>query len=335
MPKSSHRYFLRINGRVIKFDKLYGFPDMEDFMTLCVFTGLFNDCDELARIIWKLGLIDLNFEKDDIDIEIVKSHKDQRYSLVTENIIYKSAAKYLSEGSVRDFFYKNKGNHIMITEILEDYRVDTAKLISIFEVKVRSLQEDLAITTGTVKKDIETELERRNNSLSNFYRAHTNIMEMISLVNAIGKPEYKFERDLELEYINRLEEFAISEASYIRGRKRTPNNRGVAKLAFNIDEMYKTYPDLEPCIHTHKHDVLKTKLLSEIKNSIMHPLDIGDAKKPIRQIIDDGDIDPDDFMFLEVEDFERIPNEHSSQEELDSIEDSIGQLEEKQRAFGK
>ncbi len=340
MGGSTNKYYLKVDDTVVDFSGVPGLTNMEDFLNLSIFTGLFNNVDELLKTLYNMGLIPA---EEAYEVRIVKKKgnvkKGYSYSLVTEDLLFKRGASFLSTGCLKEFMYKNRRNYEAIVDLLESYRAQEERLISIFEIKIRRLEEDAISAEGKVEKALTDEIRSKKNSLSNFYKGYTNISEMLSLVAGLSNNRGFFDRESELEYLDRLDDFVDEEVYYFRGTNKTPNNRGLVKLAANVGRIIEKFEDIEIPFTTQKYREKKSMYLSAIKSILENPVKRGYQEPEVADTpiaYPDDDVDPDHYMFLEPEDFyDLIDGAEVSQEFLDSIEDSVLDLEAKKDRFKK
>ncbi len=340
MGGSTKKYYLRVDDVVVDFSSAPGFVNMEDFLNLSIFTGLFKDVEELVETLCKMGLIPTT---DVYEVSIVKKKGNAKsgygYSLVTEDLLFKRGASLLSTGCLKEFMYRNRRNYEVIVDLLESYRAQEERLISIFEIKIRRLEEEVGFAEGKLKEKIADEIQSKKNSLGNFYKGYTNISEMLSLVAELSNNKGFLDRDAELEYLDRLDDFVDEEVYYFRGPNKTPNNRGLVKLAVNVGRIIDKYKNVEIPFTTQKYQEKKSMYLRAIKSITGSPVkrsyqEPEEAHTPI--VYPDDEVDPDHYMFLEPEDFyDLIDGAEVSQEFLDSVEDAVLDLEAKKDRFKK
>ncbi len=345
MGSSIHKYYLRVDDAVIDFSGVPGLTDMEDFLNLSIFTGLFRDSNELLETLYDMGLISTI---DVYEVSIVKRKGNAKsgygYSQVTDDLLFKSGAALLSTGCLKEFLYKNRRNYEAIVDLMESYRAQEELLISIFEIKIKRLEEDISVADGELKRKWTDEMQSKKNSLGNFYRGYTNISEMLSLVAGMSVNRLNFDKEAEIEYIDRLDDFVNEEVYYFKGPNKTPNNRGLVKLAVNVGRIIDSYPDILIPFSTQMYKDKRSRYLAAIKSMVANPMTRNEPKTENfenftvgkQNVRSDDDIDPDRYMFLEPEDFyDLIEGEDVSQAFLDSIEDSVLDLKAKKDRFKK
>lgn len=108
------------------------------------------------------------------------------------------------------------------------------------------------------------------------------------------------------EYYIKLKKFVDGEIYYKRGNKKTINYRGLFEMAKNINVAFLRYPNLyKPKIQ---------KPVTKVVHDNMHILDL---------------MDPDEYMFLESDDFIGLYN--GSEKYREPLEDQLENLEEKKK----
>lgn len=107
------------------------------------------------------------------------------------------------------------------------------------------------------------------------------------------------------EYSKRLNEFYDSEMLYTKDNTATVNYRGLMELAKTIDDATKRF------------DNLVIPRIDNKENYNKNP------RKEYSSPLVEDEVDPDNYVYLENEDFERLLNENSKQNEIDSVEDQI------------
>lgn len=352
----THKYYLKINNFVVPLESLkLSLPkdsrqsgSMENFLNLSIFTGLFEDADALAATLVSMGLLPKDIDFADPTVSIVKRKGNKEtgyhYETVTNDIVYKDAAQFLSEGSIKDFLYRNKNSYAAIYSLLEDYVVNLEKLTGIFTIKVRSLSHELDdCRDDEERKLIESELTRRRNSLSNFERELTNITTLIEAVETFQSEHYVFDRELEIDYIQRLDMFIESETRYAKG---VFNNRGLVRLTIKIYDLLCGYSDLNVPYRTNINRTIVAAMLKAIKDAVKNPIDLSFKRKSVESDIttvyeedDEDEVDPDNYMFLEEDDYNIRgwdPNRILTEEEAvlkygEAIEDAIEDLKDKKK----
>lgn len=338
MAKSSTKYYLRYGDAIVDFGRAKAFRNMESFLQLSIFTGLFVDEQDLVETLIHMNLLDNVYEY--ASLEIVKRRKNYEgnyeYVNVTYDIVYREILYFMSTSSIKEFFYKNRKVFPAITEILESYHSEIEKLIDIFDIKISSLLLSLEYASDENKKGLEEELEKKRNSLNNFRNDYYNITALLSLITQISADTYHFDREIELDYIGRLERFVDDETNYFRKRMKTPNPRGLVKLAHAVYSVLLSNRDLLYPSKTRKYDSIKAELQNSIKITIIDPPLVDIPHAPIESIENSKedeyvDVDPDDYMFLTDEDYRNLLREQSTEESQESVEADLELLEEAKR----
>lgn len=338
MAKSSTKYYLRYGDEIVDFGRAKAFRNMESFLQLSIFTGLFKDEQDLVETLIHMNLLDSGYEY--ASVEIVKRRKNYEgnyeYINVTYDIVYREILYFMSTSSIKEFFYKNRKVFPAITEILESYRSEIEKLIDIFDIKISSLLLSLEYATDENKKELEEELEKKRNSLNNFRNDYSNIAVLLSLIAQMSNSTYRLNREVELDYIGRLERFVDDETNYFRKNMKTPNPRGLVKLAHAVYGVLLSNGDLTYPSKTRKYDSIKRELQSAIKSTIIDP-PLEDIPHTQFGNIEDSneceedDIDPDNYMFLNADDYHNLLNDQSSEESKESVDVDLELLEETKR----
>lgn len=310
MP-NSNKYYLSINGQIINFRGLEGFKNMEDFLVLSLFTGLFKDREELFSNLKHMGLI--SPEEELMDIYIVKRRGNSDYTFATDDILYKSSTRFLSQASIFNFLYKNRNNHEAMQTFLSAYSSRFIDLISAFEKVIETLKRELEFKNEVEKQDAASIIDKKQNSLNNFYYQYTNIVRLKQLMDTKDSSLEEKEQ-LENEYISRLQSFIDNEANYIRRGGKSPNKRGLVGLAINANDLAIKYEGLYLPPRTTKNDTTINELLKALRYYLEHPIkqEIKPSKKPTGKQEEEGKDEPDDYMFIENEDLKRIPSNDRS-----------------------
>lgn len=351
MANNSHKYYLEIDGeRVIDFSRLKWFPDMSNFLTLSLFTGLFEGEDELLEALHNLKLIPSPTGNEDISVvkRMGNVKAGYNYKFVTSDILYKPATYVLSPSNIERFLNDNRSRYEAMKFLFERYSDDLDQLINYFEIKIQRLESMLSAADAKEKKDIREELDSKSNSLRNFQFYKSNIITLLAVINYMSNPSYHFERDMELDFISRVRIFVESEVHYIRGKRKTPNYRGLVKLALRIKELLNEFPDLRFPYDSTNFYKERAQLLKFYKAVL---LEIAKGNSPFieseslkgngeKKVSSDDEsdvpeIDPDRFMFLEVEDFEKLLAPDDGEDLKMSVELDIANLEAQQGKFGK
>lgn len=341
MAGLSHKYYLAVDGVPIDFSRAPKFEGMEDFLKLCVFTGIFNNEKELLDALVKMRFIPE--EKKCGVLSIVKrSGKSQdEVAHVSHDIVYKDTFTIMSKGWLKRFLSKNRYHSDAILELLEDYHNTHARLLSIFEARLEKLDRELSECSVAAAKFVIDDMSKLKRSMSKFQFQLSNIeaIEVILQRNK-GIEGSPYDRDDDLEYIDRLDLFVDQELNYIRKTKRTPNKRGLVRLAIAVTKMIDKYPDLEiprrQGIASQQHLELLIAIKNTLLNPVNYPADLAApvVGRPHKVLFDDDEVDPDSFMFLEEEDYEKLyPKEGMTKGERESLELAIENLNEKKGRF--
>ncbi len=334
MNKNPHKYYLMIEDEVIDFLGT-NFPDMTSFISLSLFTGNFVDEEELVNALRKLGLIKYSHFSFSVDIVKRKGNASEgyRYDFVTKDLLFKQAACYLGMTSINSFFAYNRGRYDVMRAFFDKYLEDTEGLIVYFTKKVARLKRDADIAQGKEKKRMEEELNRKTNSLRNFKRYKNNIMRILELIRLSDK--YRFSNlELENEYISRLNFFIEGEVNYIYGQKRTSNNRGLVKLVVRIADALRDNPELEKPQPSFKFVEKRIALLKCYERELEGINDHFDGEVADNQRGCEESTDPDSFMFLETDDYERMAK-NATDVVSAGIKLDLEILKEKKEKFGK
>ncbi len=321
MAKREHRYFLKVDEYIADFKSIKAFPNMESFLQLSIFTGLFQNASELLKALVSLGLI-ATYDENSAP-EIVKYDRiREKYTPITNDIIYKRAFALLHISSLKEFFYKNRHDYAIIREIIEQYRAYMEEMISVLSEKIMRLKNG-----SNSEENVQDELHMREDSLYSFRLCYGIIDEILNLLETLN--DKTFTKDLDLKYVYLLNKFVHYETHYIEGTKESYNYRRIARLAFVVSSFLDKYPQLQEPTKTRAHDLQREKLLKILKAELAKPHTYTHFQKSEdTEEIDESQthydlLDPDSYMFLEEEDFARLITETSEQSEITSIENDI------------
>jgi len=306
MP-NSNKYYLNINNQIIDFRGLEGFKNMEDFLVLSLFTGLFKDQEELFNNLKHMGLIGKTEELSSINI--LKRRGSANYTFATEDILYKSSTRFLSQANIFNLLYKNRNNYQAMQEFLSIYASRISDLISIFERSIETLKRELELKSGKEKEEAVSTIDKKQNSLNNFYQEYANIARLRQLIDCKDSTLEDREQ-LENEYISRLQNFVDNEANYIRRGGKSPNKRGLVGLAINANDLAMNYEDLYLPPRTTKNDATISELLKALRYYLENPIEreITTPKPTAPEQEEDKKDEPDDYMLIESEDLKRVPS---------------------------
>lgn len=328
MAKNVHKYYLAIDDKPIFFPDSFEYPDMTSFLSLCLFTGIFEDKNKLLKGLSSLFGIEVD-DDDLVSVSIVKSKNvgnDVLYNLVTYNLLYREAVGYLSQKCIREFLFENRRKFPFMRKFLGDYLEETEKMISYFENTIDKLKKDKQITqSAREKKKIDAKISSKENSLKNFLSYRANIKVMLDLIDTMSINNGYYESEMDNEFVDRLSRFITNEIFYVRGEKRTVNYRGFIKLVEKMVSFWQCYPEVAIPYKDNKFLSEQRKMLLCFRNAVKRRL------SPIRN--NDEDIeessflgDPDSFMFLEAADFEALLKDSQGKEIQESVQVDIENL---------
>ncbi len=302
---NTNKYYLKINDRIINFNKVEGLTNMEDYLNLSLLTGLFDDEYELTYVLYLMGLIDCD---DVYDISIVKCIKKESiysYDLVTKNLLFDIGSSLLSSGRLKVFLYRNRKNYEVMYALFDSYRTDLDGVISTFEQGVSN--------------------QAKINSRNHFYKKYNALTELIALAKYVSTHEDNIAESKFLDLIGKF----VDEQVYYHSKLNTPNNRGLVKLATRIQNIIIDNPSvviIEPTKQYNNKRNQYTEVITDYLSRIKFSSSIHDNTNT------EDDIDPDSYMFLEPEDYYSLLNvKEPSKEYIESVENSILNLEIKKR----
>ncbi len=330
------KYYLKVGEKIVDFKKASDLPKIDDFLMLSIFTGLFEDKQELIKNLIALGLISPTGDYSNTEIVKHSGNKTNGYDItfVTDEIIYKRAMTFFSEGAINTFLYTNRRNYEAISELFEGYYKRLANLVTIFLNKIANLiKESETLTDSLEKKEILAKIERKRNSLEYFNSQYANIGAILALLKIINMPNYIVNKEVEYEYIQRLNAFIRGECNYIIGHSiKSKNYRGIAHLAYEIDKLLIKYPYLD--VNYVACSLKQRKILLE---ALRKTLKAKQQEKNNRQSNYDSpnDADPDSYMFLDNSDFYRTLSLNASPEEQRSVQVAIENLSALKERFRK
>lgn len=331
MARSSHKYYLKVDDVIIDFDNLEYFKDMEKFLRLSVFTGLFQNKDELFKTLYQLGLV-TSENYDDIDIvKKVRNKKDEKYQYVPidSEITFFNEVRIMDENTINKFLSDNRYNVSALESFFKKFYEHYLRLISIFKNKCSTLIRSYAVAPLEEREEIKEEYDRRQNSLKIFNLELDTINEILRYISILKESKGILDRESEKDYIFLLSRFVFFEAYYVRNSKTTSNFRGLARLSIEVMKLVREQEGLINPRVCEFYCYLKTELLGAISKSIYQNRERCFIQKPN----DDDGIDPDTFMFLTTDDYRSMLTEDSSLEEIESVEASVIALAEKRKAF--
>lgn len=337
LARNGHRYYLAIEDDIIDFDRISGFPDMTSFIMLILFSAMFENKDKLIEGLKGLGLVNGDFAPDTY-ISIVKASRDKKrqdsYDTVTSNFLYRGDESLLGVKSVNSFVLDNRSNYRIMSEFFGSYLEENTSMAEYFLEKTKFLQFEVERSTGQEKRELQQELEKRKNSLNNFNAMVANLKKLLDIIKSLESGS--IDASLNSQYCDRLYYFIKSEIYYRvgRGDKWAMNYRGLVKLATRIRDFLKRYPELKrPATST---DFVNNRytLLTSYKKAVELKKEGANSSIIANNWSNDGDEEPDSYMFLDSDDYERLKRS-SSQPQDESIEADLENLHEKKGQFGK
>lgn len=320
-----HKYFLSIEGMTIVFPEYLGFKNMTSFGKLSLFTGVFTEEKELLNALKNLDLI--QNQQPEGPVEIVRKSGNKKkgyyYESIDDSLLYKSASRFLSEKSVIEFFHINRRQTDILKKFLGTYLDEVIELIRIFEERIESLESYAYSLEHDKRSRALEELKRRHDSLGNFREIKANIQITIQLLIRMSNDTH--DKEVELEYHRRIRTFVNLEAHYKIGRKRTINFRNLVRLANLIDSFLKTYGVLVPPPPDNFFISEKINMLNRYKKALETVVEERRAihQKKVNESDEETPTDPDSFMFLEDEDFNRLERINQSEAQKESIEADV------------
>ncbi len=348
MGKNS-KYFLSIDDNIIDFSSNEAFRGlrMEDFLSISLFTTLFQDEMDLIKTLQKLG-INLPSEVACDKIEIVKrtgTKKDgYNYSFASDDILYKSGIDKLSTRAISNFLISIRGRYDIISELLDTYEIDLKRLEKIFKYKIEQISTDLGYANEPSDiASLKEQLAAKNGSLKNIVSELAIIDKIKSKITTFIDPNCTFNRDEALQYMQLLSMFVKAETIYRVNDRLCVNAKGLFRFAARIDSILKAHQELEFSSSTIVYTKERQELLRALRNALQNKSQITsiyfeleqeeEPKIETSKVVSSQsaltDEDPDDFMLLENEDFTRLLEGSSSNEAKESLETALLELEEK------
>ncbi len=325
-------YYLQINGQVIDLKSLFG-EDIQDLLNLCLFTCLFDTEMSLLSALRDLNLIEKIITPSEIHL-VSKSKKyseDYDAKVVEKDYLLSKGMVFLNEFNIRNFLEINKTNCEALSSLFLDYLNELESLIDIFKTKLDKIRQGLEVSDS--KKVISIPM-----SLQDFIYRKSQIERILIILNLFQRDSYTFDKELELEYLEKIDWFVTRETNYLRRNKKTKNYRGLVKLAIKCANLQKMFEDLiKPC-GPKKYSDKRYALLLRLKEL----LKIEEQRRRIKAMYlpkTTSEVDPDSFMFLEEEDYTLLYLDEQKFErtevEEESVEDAIANLQEQKKKFGK
>lgn len=334
----SHKYYFSLDGLVITFPNDFGYKSMTSFLALSLFAGIFSNREELLQGLVAVSNLDESiaaFEEDDIfSIYIVKekrTEKGVRYDEVTDGLIFKSGFKYMSGQCVYEFLLNNRYKYTIMAEFFSEYLEDFRRLEAHFRNQVSSLENQKRKAKSAAEaKSLEKMLVSKSNSLANFVRYTSNVEHILTLIRILSVDGLYADRKIEEEFVSRLSHFVQGEAFYFHGKKKTNNYRRLVKMVGKMCDLLERYPGLmAPHV---SNDLAKERyrMLRYFKEAVSNKKKNAENRIEVQNDHQDG-IDPDDYMFLEDEDFTNLLRADSKKEHVESVSDDIDALNKRKR----
>ena len=336
----SHKYFFSLDGLVITFPNDFGYKSMTSFLALSLFAGMFSNREELLQGLVAVSNLDESiaaFEEDDIfSIYIVKekrTEKGVRYDEVTDGLIFKSRFKYMSGQCVYEFLLNNRYKYTIMAEFFSEYLEDFRRLEAHFRNQVSSLENQKRKAKSAAEaKSLEKTLVSKSNSLANFVRYTSNVEHILTLIRILSVDGLYADRKIEEEFVSRLSHFVQGEAFYFHGKKKTNNYRGLVKMVGKMCDLLERYPGLmAPHV---SNDLAKERyrMLRYFKEAVSNKKKNAENRTDHeKQIEHREDYDPDDYMFLEDEDFTNLLRADSKKEHVESVSYDIDTLNKQKK----
>lgn len=337
MKNNSHKYYLQVSGKTMDLNKIDGLKNMENFLNLSIFTSLFANEKELVKTLIALGYeIEL---RDNVDVVIVKriGNRNTGYGFkeIANDIIYRDASIFLSIGAVLNFIYTNKDQVEPMTELFQEYLDSTENIIDSLKKKIEILFSRLLFDSRN--DEIKSEIKSRQNSLRNFENQKANLKQIMILLKTVNSDHGYLNRTCEMEYSDRVTRFVYGEVYYFFDKHHIQNNRGLVQLALKLYDLVCRYPKLKIPVKTTCHDKSKREMLKAIKKALgnisLETFTDDTSISTSEKIYGEDSGDPDGFMFLEGEDFERGLPPEPTPEQLESVQSFITRLEQKKAKF--
>lgn len=339
----SHKYYFSLDGLIITFPSDFGYQSMTSFLALSLFAGMFSNKEELLQGLVAVSNLDesiATFEEDDIfSIYIVKekrTEKGVRYDEVTDDLIFKKRLKYMSGSCVYEFLLNNRYKYTIMAEFFSEYLEDFRRLEAYFRNQVSMLENQKRKAKSYAEaKSLEKTLISKRNSLNNFVSYTSNVEQILDLIKILSVDGVHADRKIEEEFISRLDRFVQGEAFYVRGKKKTNNYRGLVKMVGKMCDLLERYPGL---IAPHVSNDLageRYRMLGCFKEAVSNKKKNAENRTGHeKQIEHREDYDPDDYMFLEDEDFTNLLRDDSKKEHVESVSDDIDTLNKRKKRRG-
>lgn len=337
--KTNVSYYLRINGDIIvDWDMILGLEDMKDYLRLNLLTGYFKDRDGLVEFITKLGIVPKGENVASIEIVRKVGNKDvgYNYKYITRHLTYARDVKFLSNQTLKDFFIKNRENAELMHELVDNYIDGLEKKVNNKTALVNHIKRALETCASDKEaSELQEELNSELNSLKKFTQELTTLSIIQGAVGKLEKGEI-LDHKTHLDYIARIGDFVDNETKYYRKDTVTVNKLGLVKMGKFASILSKNYEALLPSAFAEFREVKR-----ELDEAILPVLA---TSKKVRSFLEiDESVDPDEYMFLTEEDYDRLLKSQEdgelgretppSQEVIESVETDKEILEQRQKRF--
>lgn len=328
---NKQRYYLRIRGEIIDLSDIFG-EEIKELLTLSLFTSLFNNKTDLLYALKSMDKINMALSCDIQIVEKAAQISTDIFSIVSEDILLKDGLFFLNSFNIERFFEFNRNNSQALTAFFEDYLNRLENLIFIFQLKIGKMKINS-------RHYSDKQIKSSERSLSKFHYKRSQIKRILAILRDLGNPSYYFSSELEKEYINKINWFVDSETNYMRKNIKTKNHRGLIKLAISCSQLLKMFPDLKIPFGMDNYSKQRHILLLKLRKIILLEERTKKAKIKTHNELLSCEEEPDNFMFLEIEDYDSLYLNSSKRKrsttEVESVEDAIANLEEQKKKYGK
>lgn len=324
--KFDMKFFLRINNTlIVEFPSNMGFNDMDKLINLSAFTGMFNGVKELFEMLGKLKLIPSDMRLENMDI-VVRDQKTDEFLTFSNRILYADGIRYLDYNNILGFFVSENRDYSIIGSLLEGYRDSVAKQLQ------KEKKHLAAINDSNFKFKSEASkgyvIDKTKESLNNLMDNMMNIDHLIFLCNklSIDNKDYQLEK----KYIEKIHKFLRFRLNGVKKRHVEINEVYLLSLAVDIydctqamvsDYLPKVNPKIQKKMQYYHH------LIDFYVNGVNKPASDKNTGESIEE--------PDNFMFLEEEDYRSLLNDDfNSSLARESVQNQIDNLtERKEKRF--
>jgi len=318
------KYYLIINDEYyIDFAQINALKDLNTYLKLNLFTMYFNNEKELIEGLKSLKLLPENFEVKNICIARRQNLNSDQFFGITKEIAYSNTLPFMSKTSLINFFNDHRKNPNIISSFANNYIYDFTSKIEAPSINENAKKyfDALRVTLNLLKRMSESPAPNSLLEKEEEQEYRERIAEFLNLtIDSAGKRNYRELIKIAKFAAKCTKELSLDKTNYTSQYEESINQ---------FNHVLKTLVELR-CT---KQGQLKRAYLKFYEDKdYFHIVKHGVVQEETIFIDSEEDeIDPDHYMFLEIEDFENMSAQTDNPKIKESIEFDIETLKQRKK----